>query len=197
VLATFSNALKIKELRNRIYFTFLMILVFRLGCQIPTPGIDPQAMKQMMEQAQQGVLGFFNIFSGGALERFSIFALGITPYINSSIIMQLLVYVIPALEHMSKEEGEEGRKKISQYTRYGTVIIGALQAFGICVWLEGARAGSHMPSIVREPGWGFRIMAVLTLTAGSAFIMWLGEQMTAMGIGNGVSILITAGIVSL
>ena len=197
MLETFGNAFKIKELRNRIYFTFLMVLVFRLGCQIPTPGIDAAAMQKMIADHANSVLGFFNIFSGGALEKFSVFALGITPYINSSIIMQLLVYVIPQLEHMAKEEGEEGRRKISQYTRYGTVVIGALQAFGICVWLEnlGSRS-SGFGNIVAEPGWTFRVMAVLTLTAGTAFIMWLGEQMTAMGIGNGVSILITAGIVS-
>jgi preprotein translocase subunit SecY len=196
LLDTFGNAFKIKELRNRIYFTFLMVLVFRLGCQIPTPGIDAAAMQKMITDHANSMLGFFNIFSGGALEKFSVFALGITPYINSSIIMQLLIYVIPTLEHMAKEEGEEGRKRISQYTRYGTVVIGALQAFGICVWLESLANQRGGVQIVTEPGWGFRIMAVLTLTAGTAFIMWLGEQMTAMGIGNGVSILITAGIVS-
>jgi preprotein translocase subunit SecY len=196
LIDTVSNAFKIKELRNRIYFTCLMVLVFRLGCQIPTPGIDAAAMAKMVEAHAKDVLGFFNVFSGGALERFSIFALGITPYINSSIIMQLLIYVIPTLEHMAKEEGEEGRKRISQYTRYGTVVIGALQAFGICVWLESLSDKQGVGQIVMEPGWGFRLMAVLTLTAGTAFIMWLGEQMTAMGIGNGVSILITAGIVS-
>jgi preprotein translocase subunit SecY len=196
VLDTFANAFKIRELRNRIYFTFLMVLVFRLGCQIPTPGIDAGKMQEMIAKYANSVLGFFNIFSGGALEKFSVFALGITPYINSSIIMQLLIYVIPDLERLAKEEGEEGRRKISQYTRYGTVVIGALQAFGICVWLESMHTQTGPMNIVYEPGWSFRFMAVLTLTAGTAFIMWLGEQMTAMGIGNGVSILITAGIVS-
>ncbi|MBI4864729.1 MAG: preprotein translocase subunit SecY [Candidatus Riflebacteria bacterium] len=196
MIETFSNAFKIRELRNRIWFTFLMVLVFRLGCQIPTPGIDAHKMKAMIEAAANSVLGFFNIFSGGALEKFSVFALGITPYINSSIIMQLLIYVIPDLERLAKEEGEEGRRKISQYTRYGTVVIGALQAFGICVWLERLADSRGPMNIVIEPGMAFKLMAVLTLTAGTAFIMWLGEQMTAMGIGNGVSILITAGIVS-
>lgn len=196
MLQTLAQAFAIKELRNRIYFTFLMVLVFRLGCQIPTPGIDANRMAAMIKEAT-GVLGFFNIFSGGALEKFSIFALGITPYINSSIIMQLLVYVIPQLEHMAKEEGEEGRKKIKRYTQYGTIVISVLQGLGICMWLEHLPSSGGLPmNIVAHPGWTFRIMAVLTLTAGSAFIMWLGEQMTAIGIGNGVSILITAGIVS-
>jgi len=195
LFGTFINALKITELRNRIGFTFLMILIFRLGCQIPTPGIDPEAMRRLVQGASNSIVGFFNIFSGGALEQFSIFALGIAPYINASIIMQLLVYVVSDLERMAKEEGEEGRKKISQYTRYGTVVIGMLQALGISMWLEKV-ADPKIGSIVLEPGWGFRLMSVLTLTTGTAFLMWMGEQMTAMGIGNGVSILITAGIVS-
>jgi len=172
-----------------------MILVYRLGCVIPTPGVNPEALAAFFA-GQSGILGFLNLFSGGALERFSVFALGIAPYINASIIMQLLVYVIPSLEHMAKEEGEEGRKKISQITRYGTVAIGALQGLGISFWLETIHLSSGGASCVYEPGWKFRITAVLTLTAGTAFIMWLGEQMTAKGIGNGISLLITAGIVS-
>jgi preprotein translocase subunit SecY len=171
-----------------------MIFVYRLGCVIPTPGVDPKALSSFFS-SQAGVLGFLNLFSGGALARFSVFALGIAPYINASIIMQLLVYVIPALERMAKEEGEEGRKKISQITRYATVGIGALQALGISYWLEtiNLNGSTH---VVIEPGWSFRLTSVLTLTAGTAFIMWLGEQMTAKGIGNGISLIITAGIVS-
>lgn len=180
--------MKIPELRNRILFTLGMILVFRLGTHIPTPGIDAALLTSKLPDNSE-LLSFLNMFSGGALKRFSVFALGIAPYINSSIIMQLLVYVIPYFEHLAKEEGEEGRKKINQYTRYGTVLIGALQALGISFMLERYQ-------IVINPGWGFKLMALITLTAGTAFIMWLGEQMTARGIGNGISILITAGILA-
>lgn len=180
--------MKIPELRNRILFTLGMILVFRIGTHIPTPGIDASLLTSKLPDNSE-LLSFLNMFSGGALKRFSVFALGIAPYINSSIIMQLLVYVIPYFEHLAKEEGEEGRKKINQYTRYGTVLIGALQALGISFMLERYQ-------IVINPGWGFKLMAILTLTAGTAFIMWLGEQMTARGIGNGISILITAGILA-
>ena len=180
--------MKIPELRNRILFTLGMILVFRLGTHIPTPGIDAALLTSKLPDNSE-LLSFLNMFSGGALKRFSVFALGIAPYINSSIIMQLLVYVIPYFEHLAKEEGEEGRKKINQYTRYGTVLIGALQALGISFMLERYQ-------IVVNPGWGFKLMALITLTAGTAFIMWLGEQMTARGIGNGISILITAGILA-
>lgn len=183
-----SNAWRIEELRSRILFTLAMIAVFRLGCQIPTPGVDTHAMSELFEG--QGVLGFLNMFSGGALERFSIFSLGIAPYINASIIMQLLVYVVPYLEKLHKEEGSEGRKKIQMYTKYGTVVLGAIQALGISMWLES------MGNVVLVPGWTFTAMAVITLTAGTAFIMWLGEQMTARGIGNGMSLLITTGILA-
>ena len=182
-----SNSMKIPELRNRILFTLGMIVVFRIGTHIPTPGIDAKLLTQNLPTSE--LMSFLNMFSGGALRRFSVFALGIAPYINASIIMQLLVYVIPYLEHLAKEEGEEGRKRISQYTRYGTVLIGALQAFGISFMLERYQ-------VVSNPGLGFKIMAVTTLTAGTAFIMWLGEQMTSRGIGNGISILITAGILA-
>ncbi|MBI3891551.1 MAG: preprotein translocase subunit SecY [Candidatus Wallbacteria bacterium] len=194
-MSTVGNALKIGELRNRILFTLGAVLVFRLGCQIPTPGVDPAELAKFFAAQSNSVLGFFNLFSGGALSKFSVFALGIAPYINSSIIMQLLVYVIPSLEHLAKEEGEEGRKKINQYTRYGTVIIGALQALGLSYWLENA-SGQMGGRLVYSHGWGFRLTAVVTLTAGTSFIMWLGEQMTAKGIGNGISLLITAGIVA-
>ncbi len=189
MFSSLANSIKIPELRNRILFTLGMLVVFRIGTHIPTPGIDAKLLAENVAKSSSELFSFLNMFSGGALKRFSVFALGIAPYINASIIMQLLVYVIPYLEHLAKEEGEEGRKKISQYTRYGTVVIGALQAFGISFMLE--RYG-----VVLNPGIGFKIMAVMTLTAGTAFIMWLGEQMTARGIGNGISILITAGILA-
>lgn len=179
--------MKIPELRNRILFTLGMILVFRIGTHIPTPGVDGSLLVQRLPDSE--LMSFLNMFSGGALRRFSVFALGIAPYINSSIIMQLLVYVIPYFEHLAKEEGEEGRKMINQYTRYGTVLIGALQALGISFMLERYQ-------VVLHPGIAFKFMAVITLTAGTAFIMWLGEQMTSRGIGNGISILITAGILA-
>lgn len=187
MLQSLSNSMKIPELRNRILFTLGMIVVFRIGTHIPTPGVDAKLLTQNLPSSE--LFSFLNMFSGGALRRFSVFALGIAPYINASIIMQLLVYVIPYLEHLAKEEGEEGRKMINQYTRYGTVLIGALQAFGISFMLERYQ-------VVVSPGWAFKIMAVTTLTAGTAFIMWLGEQMTNRGIGNGISILITAGILA-
>jgi len=187
VFQSLSNSMKIPELRNRILFTLGMIVVFRIGTHIPTPGIDAKLLTQNLPTSE--LMSFLNMFSGGALRRFSVFALGIAPYINASIIMQLLIYVIPYLEHLAKEEGEEGRKLISQYTRYGTVLIGALQAFGISFMLERYQ-------VVSNPGFGFKLMAVTTLTAGTAFIMWLGEQMTSRGIGNGISILITAGILA-
>ena len=185
------NSWKIDELRSRILFTLAMVAVFRLGCQIPTPGVNPDEVAKLFE-GQQGVLGFLNMFSGGALERFSVFSLGIAPYINASIIMQLLVYVVPYLEKLQKEEGAEGRKKINMYTKYGTIFLGAIQALGIATWLES------MPGVVLPvmSGWKFMAMAVITLSAGTAFIMWLGEQMTNKGIGNGMSLLITVGILA-
>jgi len=182
-----SNSLKIPELRNRILFTLGMIIVFRIGTHIPTPGVDGATLMKALPTNE--VFSFLNMFSGGALRRFSIFALGIAPYINSSIIMQLLVYVIPYFEDLAKNQGEEGRKTINQYTRYGTVLIGALQALGISYMLERVGAVPHA-------GWAFKFMAVITLTAGTSFIMWLGEQMTSRGIGNGISILITVGILA-
>jgi preprotein translocase subunit SecY len=152
--------------------------------------VDPEAVSKIFTQNDGNILGFLNMFSGGALKRFSVFSLGIAPYINASIIMQLLVYVVPYLERLHKEEGSEGRKKINLYTKYGTVVLGALQAAGIATWL------SSMPGVVINPGWQFTGMAVITLTAGTAFIMWLGEQMTNKGIGNGMSLLITVGILA-
>lgn len=191
MLEILKNIWRIEELRSRVLFTLAMVAVFRLGCQIPTPGVNPEEVANVFQGAQ-GVLGFLNMFSGGALERFSVFSLGIAPYINSSIIMQLLVYVVPYLEKLQKEEGSEGRKKIQMYTKYGTVFLGAIQALGIATWLE-SMPGVVLPSMV---GWKFTAMAVITLSAGTAFIMWLGEQMTSKGIGNGMSLLITVGILA-
>lgn len=186
-----SNSFKIPEVRNRILFTLGMIVVFRLGVFIPTPGVNVASLQQQFASTggESPLIDFFNLFSGGALKQFSIFALGIAPYINASIIMQLLVYVIPYLQHLAKEGGEDGRKKISQYTRYGTILIGVLQSLGITYMLERYQ-------VVYKPGFAFKSMAVITLTAGTAFVMWLGEKMTEKGIGNGVSLLITAGILA-
>jgi len=184
----FQNIFKIPELKNKILYTFALLAVYRIGVHVPTPGIDSVALEKIFEAYKGGILGMFNMFSGGALERLSVFALGIMPYISASIILQLMTVVIPHLERLSKE-GEQGRKKITQYTRYGTVILSIIQGFGISVGLEQMGA-------VLNPGWGFRLMTVLTLTAGTAFIMWLGEQITERGIGNGISLIIFAGIVA-
>lgn len=183
----FQNVLKIPELKRRVLYTLGMLVIYRLGVHVPTPGIDSAALAAIFARAQGTVLGLFNMFSGGALERLSVFALGIMPYISASIILQLLTVVIPHLERLSKE-GEQGRKKITQYTRYGTVVLSVIQGFGISVGLETM-------GTVLTPGWGFRFMTIITLTAGTAFIMWLGEQITERGIGNGISLIIFAGIV--
>ena len=171
-----------------------MLAVYRVGVAIPTPGIDGQALAVFFEQASSTVFGLVNLFSGGALERFSIFALGIMPYISASIILQLLTVVVPALERLSKE-GEVGRRKITEYTRYGTVGLALLQGFFISMGLEQIRTPSG-GSVIFDPGWSFRIMTMITLTSGTAFIMWLGEQITERGIGNGISLIIFAGIVA-
>jgi preprotein translocase subunit SecY len=184
----FQNIFKIPELKTKILYTFALLAVYRIGVHVPTPGIDSIALEKIFQAYKGGILGMFNMFSGGALERLSVFALGIMPYISASIILQLMTVVIPHLERLSKE-GEQGRKKITQYTRYGTVILSVIQGFGISVGLEQMGA-------VLSPGWGFRLMTVLTLTAGTAFIMWLGEQITERGIGNGISLIIFAGIVA-
>jgi preprotein translocase subunit SecY len=194
MLEGIQNAAKIVELRKRLVFTFLMLGVYRVGVAIPTPGIDGRALADFFQQASSTVFGLVNLFSGGALERFSIFALGIMPYISSSIILQLLTVVVPALERLSKE-GEGGRRRITQYTRYGTVGLSLLQGFFISVGLEQIQAPSGS-SVVFQPGWGFRLMTMITLTSGTAFIMWLGEQITERGIGNGISLIIFAGIVA-
>jgi preprotein translocase subunit SecY len=182
------------ELRKRVGFTAGALAVYRLGCHVPTPGIDGQALAQFFANARSNILGLVNLFSGGALERFSIFALGIMPYISASIILQLLTVVIPYLEKLSKE-GEIGRRKITQYTRYGTVALSLVQSFFISAGLESIQAPGGV-GVVFQPGWSFRLMTMITLTTGTAFIMWLGEQMTERGVGNGISMIIFAGIVA-
>src|SRR5437762_4151809 len=194
MLSGFQNASRIPELRRRLLFTLGMLAVYRLGVHVPTPGIDRQAMAAFFDQQKNTLFGFLNLFSGGALEQFSVFSLGIMPYISASIILQLLTVVFPYLERLSKE-GEIGRRKITQYTRYGTVVLSIVQGMMISIGLEGTQGpGGH--SLVLTPGWGFRLMTVITLTSGTAFIMWLGEQITERGIGNGISLIIFAGIVA-
>ncbi len=193
VATGFQNLFKIPELRKRIFFTLALLVVYRMGCHIPTPGIDAVALASFFAQAKGTLLGLFDMFSGGALERLSVFALGIMPYISASIILQLLTVTIPHLERLSKE-GEQGRKKITQYTRYGTVVLSIIQGIGISIGLENMTSPGGSPVVI-FPGWGFRLMTVITLTSGTAFIMWLGEQITERGIGNGISLIIFAGIV--
>jgi len=190
----FGNLFKIPELRQRIFFTAALLSVYRIGVYVPTPGINASALKDLFASMQGTIFGVFNMFTGGALEQLSVFALGIMPYISASIILQLLTVVIPHLEEL-KKEGEQGRKKITQYTRYGTVFLSIIQGFGIAVGLEGQTSPTGV-GVVFDPGWDFRLMTVITLTAGTAFIMWLGEQITERGIGNGISLIIFAGIVA-
>ena len=190
----FGNIFKIPELKKRILYTFGLLIVYRIGVHVPTPGIDSVALASFFAQAKGTLLGLFDMFSGGALERLSVFALGIMPYISASIILQLLTVTIPHLERLSKE-GEQGRKKITQYTRYGTILLSVIQGFGISIGLEKMTSPGGAPVVI-VPGWAFRIMTVMTLTAGTAFIMWLGEQITERGIGNGISLIIFAGIVA-
>lgn len=194
MIGGFQNIAGIPELRKRIFFTLMMLAVFRIGIQIPTPGINTVALAAFFAAKRGTLFGLFDMFSGGALEKFSIFALGIMPYISASIILQLLTVVIPHLERLSKE-GEAGRKKITQYTRYGTVVLSIIQGLGISVGLENM-AGPGGEAVVMFAGWGFRLMTVLTLTSGTAFIMWMGEKITERGIGNGISLIIFAGIVA-
>ncbi len=184
----FSAFAKASELQKRILFTLGALLIYRLGTYIPVPGIDPVAFQQAFQQASGGILGVFNAFSGGAVERMAIFALNVMPYITASIIMQILAVSIPSLEKL-KKEGETGRKQINQYTRYGTVFLATFQAYSIAVGLEAG-------GMVIDPGWYFRISAVITLVGGTMFLMWLGEQITARGVGNGISLIIFAGIVA-
>ncbi len=185
------NIFKIPELKNRVLFTLGLLIVYRIGAHIPTPGIDGAALSKFLTANVGALMGFFDMFSGGALSRVAIFALGIMPYISASIIFQLLTVVIPALGRIAKEGGV-GRKKIVRYTRYATVVIAAIQSFGIAVGIEGMSGGEF----VRNPGWSFRLMTMITLTSGTAFLMWLGEQITERGIGNGISLIIFAGIVA-
>jgi len=189
VASGFQNILKIPELKRRIFYSLLLLAVYRIGVHVPTPGIDSDALAKIFKDLG-GILNFFNMFSGGALERLSVFALGIMPYISASIILQLLTVVVPHLERLSKE-GEQGRKKITQYTRYGTVILSIIQGFGISVGLVQMNV-----TVNPKPGLDFYFLTVLTMTAGTAFIMWLGEQITERGIGNGISMIIFAGIVA-
>ena len=193
ILESFRNVFAIPDLRKRVLFTFGLLAVYRIGCHIPTPGIDPDALLEFMRVAQQGFLGFVNTFTGGSLQKIAVFALGIMPYITASIILQLLTVVWPYLEKLSKE-GELGRRKITQYTRYGTVAISIVQGTGISLFLESVTTPGGA-SLVPHPGWAFRAMTVLTLTTGTAFVMWLGEQISERGIGNGISLIIFAGIV--
>ena len=180
---------KYGDLKRRIIFLLLALVVYRIGAHVPVPGIDPDMLSRLFQEQQGGILGLFNMFSGGALSRFSVFALGIMPYISASIIMQMLSYVLPSLESLRKE-GESGRRKITQYTRYGTLLLGVFQAFGIAVALE-SQAG-----LVLDPGMMFRFTCVVSLVTGTMFLMWLGEQITERGLGNGISIIIFAGIVA-
>ena len=195
MIESFRNIFAIPDLRNRVIFTFALLAVYRIGAFIPIPGIDPVAIKEFTTAAEGTVLGFLNLFSGGALGRMTIFALGIMPYISASIILQLLTVVWPYLEKLSKE-GELGRRKITQYTRYGTVVLSVIQGMGISFFLERTTAPGGAPLVPEDlQGWGFRLLTVLTLTTGTAFVMWLGEQITERGIGNGISLIIFAGIV--
>ena len=187
------NIFKLPELRRRVLFTLAMLAVYRFGVFVAVPGVDRNVMTEVVNQGSGGFLGYFNLFSGGALSQLSIFALGIMPYISASIIMQLMTVVIPRLEQLSKE-GETGRRKINQYSRIGTVGLAVAQGFLLAGWLEGQNAGGAQ--LVLEPGIGFRLMTVLSLTAGTCFLMWLGEQITERGIGNGISLIIFAGIIA-
>ncbi len=193
-MSNMQNVFKVPELKKRILFTFFIIAIYRLGCHIPTPGVNSVALGEFFQKSGGTLLGFFNMFSGGALMRASIFALGIMPYISASIILQLLTAVIPSLEKLSKE-GQEGQKKINQYTRYGTVALGAIQSLGISIWLEQLASPSGT-TVVIGPGFIFKLITVFSLTGGTVLIMWLGEMITERGIGNGISLLIFIGIVA-
>ncbi len=187
--ASLAKTGKFGDLRRRLVFLLLALVVYRIGAHIPVPGIDPDQLSQMFRGQQGNILNLFNMFSGGSLERFAVFALGIMPYISASIIMQLMTYVVPTFMQLRKE-GEAGRRKITQYTRYGTLALALFQSLGIALALEA------MPGLVIDPGFTFRFTAVVSLVAGTMFLMWLGEQITERGIGNGISLLIFAGIVA-
>ena len=191
---SFANFSKATELKSRIWFTLGALVVFRLISFVPLPGIDPLALSSLFEQTRGGVLDFFNMFSGGALERMSLIALGVTPYITASIVVQLLTSLVPSFMAL-KKEGEAGRKTLNQYTRYGTVFLTIVQGYGIAVGLEGWGAGQGVSAVI-DPGWFFRISTVISLLGGTMFLMWLCEQITSRGIGNGISLIIMAGIVA-
>ncbi len=191
---SYQNLFKLPELKRKIFITLALLFVYRIGIHVPTPGVNGVALASFFQSAEGTLFSMFNMFSGGALERLSIFALGIMPYISSSIILELMTVVVPHLEQL-KKEGDAGRKKKTQYTRYGTVLLSVIQGFGISVGLESMTSPAGV-AIVPYPGWGFRLVTIITLTAGTAFIMWLGEQITERGIGNGISLIIFAGIVA-
>jgi preprotein translocase subunit SecY len=191
-MESLKNIFAVADLRKRVLFTLGLLAVYRVGGHIPTPGINPEALRALVEQASNTMFGLYDMFSGNNLSQMTIFALGIMPYISSSIILQLLTIVVPRLEEL-KKEGEEGRRVITRYTRYGTVVLSLLQSLMLAFGLEQGALGNNA---VFDPGWSFRIMTVITLTAGTAFIMWLGEQITERGIGNGISLVIFAGIVT-
>jgi preprotein translocase subunit SecY len=198
-LPNFANITKVPELRKRLLFTLGMLAVYRMGVFITAPGVDRNVMRSVVGRQSGGLLGMFNLFSGGALENLSIFALGIMPYVSASIILQLMGMVYKPIDEMRKE-GEQGRRKLDQYTRYGTIVLSAFQAFGISMYLEGLNnndmGGGRFGDVVGHPGWAFRLMTIITLTTGTAFIMWIGEQITERGISNGISLIIFAGIVA-
>jgi preprotein translocase subunit SecY len=198
MLQSLINSFKIEDLKKKILVTFALLVVYRIGCYVPTPGIDGNALSEFFRRIAQAsggnIFGVINMFSGGALEHMTVFALGIMPYISASIILQLLTAVIPALEKLAKE-GKAGHEKITQYTRFGTVVLCVIQSFFIAKWLERPENFQGL-QVVASPGWGFRILTVLTLTAGTMLIMWLGEQIQERGIGNGISLIIAAGIIS-
>ena len=198
-LSAFANIGKVPELRRRILFTVVLLAVYRIGVFVTIPGVDRTVMNAVIHKQGGGLLGLFNMFSGGALGNLSIFALGIMPYVSASIILQLLTMVFKPLDELRKE-GEQGQRKINQYTRYGTIALSLVQGFGIAMSLEAMNNGDLSDSaavgdVVTHAGWGFRLMSMLTLTTGTAFMMWVGEQITERGIGNGISLLIFAGIV--
>ena len=190
----FSAFSKATELKKRLWFALGCLIVYRFGTYIPLPGIDPVIMAQIFEQNAGGIMGMFNMFAGGALERMSIFALGILPYISASIIMQLMTAVSPTIEQL-KKEGETGRKQINQYTRYLTVLLATFQGYGLAVGLEAMGSGGGGSAVI-DPGWYFRVITVITIVGGTMFLMWLGEQITARGIGNGISLIIFTGIIA-
>jgi preprotein translocase subunit SecY len=191
MLESIKNVFAVSDLRRRVLFTLFLLGVYRIGSWIPTPGVNAQALAELANQLSNTMFGLYDMFSGGNLSKVTIFALGIMPYISASIILQLLTVVWPYLERLSKE-GELGRRKITQYTRYGTILLSVVQAFGIAIFLEKQTNFVGGLPLIADPGWGFRLMTVLTLTTGTCFIMWLGEQITERGIGNGMSLIIFA-----